>query len=94
MAAIIKINGAENILVDIRALKRSIGIAESYLHVRSSLQDRQKVNTAVVDITENSNFLSVYETSALNAGLSLKCFTDIDAARDWLKSCQKNEKGN
>jgi hypothetical protein len=45
-----------------------------------------RVNTAVVDIPENTKYQSLNEVTSINAGLSFKRFTDIDAARDWLKS--------
>jgi hypothetical protein len=40
----------------------------------------------VVDIPENSDYQSFHENTAVNAGMKLKFFTDIDAARAWLKS--------
>jgi len=47
------------------------------------------VNTAVVDIPEHADYESFHEITATNVGLSLKCFTDIDEARVWLKSKEK-----
>jgi hypothetical protein len=84
--AIIKANGIENLLVDISAVERRFRIEETYLYVIRSFPYRPKVNNAVVDIPDNANFLSFYDDTAINAGLSVKGFTDIDAARDWLKS--------
>jgi hypothetical protein len=46
------------------------------------------VNAAVVDRQENADKGKFLETTAQNAGHSLKFFTDIDAARSWLKSKQ------
>jgi hypothetical protein len=46
------------------------------------------VNAAVVDRQENADKGEFLETTAQNAGHSLKFFTDIDAARSWLKSKQ------
>jgi hypothetical protein len=86
VTAIIKANGIENLLVDISAVEGRFRIAETYLYVIRSFPDRPKVNNAVVDIPENANFLSFYDDTPINACLSVKGFTDIDAARDWLKS--------
>jgi hypothetical protein len=44
------------------------------------------MNTAFVDIDENASYNSIHETPSIHAGLSFKCFTDIDTARAWLKS--------
>ncbi len=83
VTAVIKANGVQNLLVDIRAVEGRFRIAETYLYVRSSLPDRPRVDNALVDVPENANFLSFYEDTAINAGLSVKGFTDIDAARTW-----------
>jgi len=53
---------------------------------RNLHSDRPTINTAFVDIAENASYNSIHETPSINAGLSFKCFTDIDAARTWLKS--------
>ena len=86
VTAIIKANGIENLLVDVSAVEGRFRIAETYLYVIRSFPDKPKVNNAVVDIPDNANFLSFYDDTAINAGLSVKGFTNIDAARDWLKS--------
>ncbi|MGP8153002.1 MAG: STAS/SEC14 domain-containing protein [Smithella sp.] len=86
VTAVIKANGIQNLLVDIRAVDGRFRIAETYLYVIRSFSDRPKVNNAVVDIPDNANFLSFYDDAAINVGLSVKGFSDIDAARDWLKS--------
>jgi hypothetical protein len=52
------------------------------------------MNIALVDIPENAAIESFHETTAINGGLSLKWFTDIDAARAWLKSKQINGSGS
>jgi len=46
----------------------------------------RKVNTALLHRPENVDIISFLETTAENAGRSLKCFTGIDKARTWLKS--------
>ena len=87
-AVIIIENGLKNVLVDIRALKGRLGIMDTYSFVRSP-SEKPRVNCAVADLPENAEYIKFLETTALNAGLSLNCFTDIDAARAWLKSKQK-----
>jgi hypothetical protein len=86
---IIKGNGIENVLVDVRAIKGRFRYAESFERFRSYPPDILRVNSAVVDLPENAEFQSFQETISINAGLSFKWFTDIDAARDWLKIRQR-----
>ena len=86
--AIIIENGLKNVLVDIRALEVRLGIMDTYSLVRSPYE-KPRVNWAVVDLPENAEYLKFLETTSLNAGHSIRCFTDIDAAREWLKSKKK-----
>ena len=89
--SIIRANGLKNLLVDVRAIKGRFGYMEAYSRVRSYPLDLLKVNVAVVDLPENADYESFHETTAQNAGVKLKWFTKIDAARDWLKSKKKEK---
>jgi len=85
--ATILASGVKYILMDVRAIKGRYGYAGAYERVRSHPQEfygRTKV--AMVDLPENSDYRDFHETTALNAGLKLKWFTDTDKARTWLKS--------
>ena len=73
-------------LIDIRTLKGRLGISETYDFVRKLPSDRLTMNIAFVDIVEYAEYNLFYQATTLNAGLSWKWFTDIDAARAWLKS--------
>ena len=84
-AVIIIESGLKNVLVDVRALKGRLGIMDTYSFVRSPAE-KPKVKGALVDLPQHEEYLKFLETTARNAGLSLKCFIDIDAARAWLKS--------
>ena len=44
------------------------------------------MNIAFVDIVECAEYNLFYQATVLNLGLSWKWFTDINAARAWLKS--------
>lgn len=89
IAEIINAKRVKNLLVDARALRGPrIGTLETYTTVRRPLPDIPKVNVAVVDRPENATQGGFLETTAHNAGHSLKFFTDIDEAREWLKSKQ------
>ena len=73
-------------LIDIRKVKGHPSIAEIYSFARSFNPDRVKLNTAIVDVAKNFDIKSFLETTTCNTGLSFKFFTDIDSAREWLKS--------
>jgi hypothetical protein len=76
----------KNVLIDCRALKGHLSITKTYERVRSYPPEIYKHNFALVDLPENAEYQKFHETTAQNAGQRLKFFTDIDAARDWLKS--------
>ena len=61
-------------------------IIDAYFRARSIPSDVKILPAAVVDRSENWDYKSFYETTATNAGQSMKWFTDIESARAWLKS--------
>jgi hypothetical protein len=81
---IIKANSAKKAIFDIRALEGRIERTEIYRFVRNQHFIIYEVESAIVDLPENAS----YGTAVKDAGLPWKWFTDIDAARDWLKSKQ------
>ena len=92
--AIVKSINARFLIIDVRALKGRFGVTEAYYRVRSYSPDTSRVNTAIVDIEENAAYESFHETTAKNVGRQLQWFTDIDAARAWLKSMQREGSGS
>lgn len=80
----IRENGA-NVLIDISALKGRLGIADSYQCVRNLPSHIYNMHFAMVNINGQDELERFQETTALNAGIKVKWFTDIDAARAWLK---------
>ena len=77
---------ASALLVDVRLLKGRLGLGDTYFRVRSYPADTPKMKTAVVDVEENATFQVFHETTARNAGQSIKWFTDTDTAMLWLKN--------
>jgi hypothetical protein len=75
-----------NELIDVRTLKGRFGIVETYAFIGKIHSNRPRVNIAFVDVIENKVYNSYHEATAIKAGISFKWFTDIDAARDWIKS--------
>ncbi len=75
----------KNILIDCRALRGRLGITKTYERVRSHPSEVYKVNIALVDLPEHADYQNFHETTALNAGMRFKWFTDVDDARTWLK---------
>lgn len=76
----------KNALIDVRNLEGSLGCAKTHLFVSSILSDKPEIKTAFVDIAENADYNSFHEITATNAGVPFKSFTNIEAARGWLKS--------
>ena len=85
-SSIIKASCVQNMLVDIRDLDGRFMVESAYRHIERTLPDQLNVNIAIVDFPDNLDFTSHFEQSAMHSGQSLKCFTDMDAARAWLKS--------
>jgi hypothetical protein len=92
MITIIKGNGIENVLMDVRAFKGRFGVTKAFNSVRTYPPYRLRVNSAIVDLPENADYQSFQEKTSINAGLSYKWFTDIDAARTWLKNKTRQDK--
>lgn len=84
--AIIRSKNVKAVLCDVRALKGPQELTDAYYRSRSIPPDIMKLPAAVVELPTNLSYQSFFETTAANAGLSVKWFTDVDAARQWLKN--------
>ncbi|MGO9214320.1 MAG: hypothetical protein ACLP9S_10550 [Syntrophales bacterium] len=81
--AIIKESKANKAIVDFRAVYNCIEPSEIYRYVRNYHSILFTMPYAIVDCPENIH----YKTAAINAGLtSLMWFTDMDAARKWIRA--------
>ena len=77
----------EALLFDVGAAKsQGDSLAAVYFRVRNLPENILKVPSAIVYSKEDKSYISFYETTATNVGVSVKWFTDIEAARTWLKS--------
>ena len=74
----------KNVIVDVRALKGRLSVIDTYQRVRTYDPDIRKFHLALVDLPENEEYQKFHETTAINAGLRFKYFTDIDKAKAWL----------
>lgn len=83
---ILKANNPRKVIVDFRALEGRMEPTEIYRYVRNHHSTIYNTQFVIVDLPENAYL----ETAAKNAGLKLNWFNDIDAARAWLKSIEKN----
>ncbi|MGD0279576.1 MAG: STAS/SEC14 domain-containing protein [Smithella sp.] len=80
--AIIKTNNATRVLADFRAIDKRIEPSEMYRYIRNYNAILFDIQYAIVDLPQNVE----YKNAAINAGLkSLMWFTDMDAARKWIK---------
>ncbi len=84
-----KSTNSKSVIIDVRGIKGRFGPTEAYFRVRNYPSEQWGLDVAVVDLEENESFESFHEITANNVGLSLKCFTDTDAARAWLRSRQQ-----
>ena len=73
-----------NVIVDVRALKGRLSVIDTYQRVRTYDPNIRKFHLALVDLPENEEYQRFHETTAINAGLRFKYFTDIDKAKAWL----------
>jgi len=74
------------LLCDIRGLKGySEDYASAYFRVRTLPPDIKLLPAAIVLQPFGEAFASFYETTSSNAGHIVKWFTDIAAAKNWLK---------
>ena len=83
---ILREKNAKAVLVDGRAVKGPNEITDAYFRARSVPLDVKILPVAIVELLENRDYQSFYETTAANTGQSMKFFTDIEAERAWLKS--------
>ena len=84
---ILSAKNAKAVLCDVRVLKAfPEQLASAFFRARSIPADVKILPSAVVDLLANEGYKSFYETTAANVGHSMKFFTDIEAARAWLKS--------
>ncbi len=83
--ALIQTNHARAVLCDVRDAKGPTEFGEAYYRVRRYPRDLFKLPLAIVEPPTHVAYQSFHETTAANAGLSLKWFSDIDEARAWIK---------
>jgi len=76
----------EKALVDISDLKWHADYSEIYTRVRNYPPHFYRIKFAMVDVNGYSEHETFHETTALNAGMRLKWFKDLESARNWLKS--------
>jgi hypothetical protein len=79
--------GCYRLLIDLRSIDKSVDLS-TLDHVRRPKRTIGK--TAVVDRPEHEQYKSFWEKLTSHTPMELKWFSDIDAARDWLKYTQRN----
>jgi hypothetical protein len=76
----------QEMLIDVRAFQGRRSATDTYFRVRSYPRSFVSPRLAFVDTDENAEYQAFHELTARNAGLPVRCFTDIDVAWAWLKS--------
>lgn len=87
---IVESTNARKLLADVSALQVPRVFSEAYSRIIINYPPLLRAKTALVDVPENAEFQSFHETMVVNAGLSFKWFTDIDAAKACLNKQIKN----
>lgn len=81
---ILREKNAKAVLYDVCSLKGPNVIADAYVRARSVPADTKRLPSALVTQSKNRSYQSFYETTAANAGQTMRFFTDIETARAWL----------
>ncbi len=79
-------NKPKAVLIDVRSLKGRFELGDLYYGVRDLPRGVPILDTAVVGLKEYEEFDSFLEITSQNVGLPTQWFTEIEAARAWLKS--------
>lgn len=82
---IMKAKNAKALLFDVSAVEGSDRFGAAYFRLRRLPLKLIRLPSAIVDRPENRRYQKFYETAADNIGHSVKFFSDIEAARAWLK---------
>jgi hypothetical protein len=84
--ALVKIINTNCLLIDVSTLEGRFGYMANIIKSEKILSFGFKWRNAFIDNTENYKNINIIKASANSVGMNLRCFTDIDEARTWLKS--------
>lgn len=78
--------GTRKILADLRDLHGRLSAGKTYYLLRDLpvWPVPAGIRTAILEAKDNRGYAQFLETTAVNAGIALKCFTDEREAMDWL----------
>ena len=82
---ILKRMNSKKLLIDVRTLKIPRVFSEACSRI-IYYPPLSHTRNAIVGLPENADFQSFHETMANSAGIKMKWFCDINAARSWLNS--------
>lgn len=86
---LVKNNNINKVIINVSELDGRLSITDTYLSVRSYPSHMYRIHLAIVDVIEQYVYERYHEATSLNAGMKVKCFTDIDEARAWLNFAKK-----
>ncbi len=81
---LVKNNNINKVIINVSDLDGRLSITDTYLRVRSYPPHMYRIQLAIVDVVEQDVYERYHEATSLNAGMKVKCFTDINEARAWL----------
>ena len=76
----------DKVLIDSTKIVGRTSLVDTYFSARQyPIHRHRPAKLAVIDIPENRDYFEFHETTAANAGVPIKYFTDIDEAVKWLQ---------
>ena len=85
---IVLASGANKVLADIRPLMGRLSLVDTYSLLRNLpvKPTPTGIKTAILDTKEDRGYANFLETTSVNAGVSIRCFVDREAALSWLNT--------
>jgi hypothetical protein len=85
---VILASGRKKVLADLRSLNGRLSTGETYFLLRDLPVKPvpRGIRTAILESEDQSKFATFLETTANNAGLGIRCFSDREKALAWLQA--------
>ncbi len=80
-------HGYSKVLLDVRGMVGGLGTIAAYKLGSDDIQEFRRpgqLKLSIIDLKENRERFDFFENVAVNAGLNLRIFADVDKAMAWL----------
>ena len=85
--AVLDKNGYRKVLLDVRGMTGGLDPLNAYKLGKKDVQELKRpsqLKVSIFDLEENRERFEFMENVAVNAGLNLRIFSDVDKAMEWL----------